>query len=225
VTTVLVADDQELIRAGLVTILSKHGFDVVAVADGSEAVARATALRPEVAVLDVRMPGLDGVAATRAITALPEPTPKVLILTTFALDDYLFRALRHGAAGFLLKRTADQTLVPAIRAVLRGDAFIEPHMTRRLVDAHPLRSRAGTAPIELAALSDRELDVLVLLATGRSNAEIAATLVVEESTVKTHVHRVLTKLGVRSRVQAALWAYEHDIARLTAKRPRPGALP
>lgn len=212
-TVVLVADDQEMVRDGLTTILGRSGFDVVAVADGATAVERAGTMRPDVVVLDVRMPGLDGVAATQRITALPAPTPKVLILTTFAVDDYLIRALRHGASGFLLKRTADETLVPAIRAVLRGDAFVEPHMTRRLLEAGVAALPPLAPPPELDALSEREIEVLALLATGMSNSEIAGSLVVEESTVKTHVHRILWKLGVRSRVQAAVWAYEHGVAR------------
>jgi len=225
-TMVLVADDHELVRAGLATILGKHGFDVVAVPDGAAAVQQATILRPDVAVLDIRMPGLDGVIATQRITALPHPSPKVLILTTFAVEAYLFDALRHGASGFLLKRTADETLVPAIRAVLRGDAFIEPHMTRRLIETHGLDADAHAAPPrELDTLSHRELDVLVLLTSGLSNADIAATLVIEESTVKTHVHRVLAKLRLRSRVEAALWAYQHDVPRLALRRGRRRPLP
>jgi DNA-binding NarL/FixJ family response regulator len=204
---VVIADDQPLMRAGFRTVLEATGaIEVVAEAgDGEEAIAAARAHDPDVVLMDIRMPKLDGIEATRAL-----PRHRVLILTTFGLDEYIVEALRAGASGFLLKDARPQELVGAVRAVAAGDAVLSAQVTRRLLDqvAHRL-----PAPVErdggaLAALTDRELEVLRLLAGGRSNAEIAAALVVSEATVKSHVSNLLGKLGLRDRVQAVILAYE-----------------
>jgi len=221
---VLVVDDQELVRAGFCVILDNaDGICVVGeAADGAAALAQAEALRPDVVLMDVRMPGMDGLEATRKLTAVSgadgEPggghVPKVVILTTFDLDDYVYEALRAGATGFLLKDSPRADLIAAVRAAAGGDALLAPSVTRRLIEAFARRpAEVAPAPSRLAALTARERDVLLLLARGRSNAEIAAALFVSEATVKTHVGNLLAKLGLRDRVQAVILAYETGIVR------------
>jgi DNA-binding NarL/FixJ family response regulator len=217
---VLVVDDQELVRAGFCVILDNaDGIAVVGeAADGSAALAQAEALRPDVVLMDVRMPGMDGLEATRKLTAGGGPgggrVPKVVILTTFDLDDYVYEALRAGATGFLLKDSPRADLIAAVRAAAGGDALLAPSVTRRLIEAFARRpAEVAPAPSRLAALTARERDVLLLLARGRSNAEIAAALFVSEATVKTHVGNLLAKLGLRDRVQAVILAYETGIVR------------
>jgi DNA-binding NarL/FixJ family response regulator len=207
---VVVADDQELVRAGFCVILeAADGIAVVGeAATGAEAVALADRLRPDVVLMDVRMPELDGLAATLLITATPL-APKVVMLTTFDLDDYVYAALRAGASGFLLKDSPRADLIAAIRAAAAGDALLAPSVTRRLIEAFARRpAETSPSPAQLASVTARERDVLMLLARGRSNAEIAAALVVSEATVKTHVGSLLAKLGLRDRVQAVILAYE-----------------
>jgi DNA-binding NarL/FixJ family response regulator len=210
---VLVVDDQALVRAGFRMILdAEDDLEVVGeAADGLEALDAIVATRPDVVLMDVRMPRLDGVEATGRIAGLGLPTPpRVVILTTFDLDEYVFAALRNGASGFLLKDTPPDTLLDAIRAVARGDALLAPSVTRRLIEDFVHRPRAApmAAPRGLADLTERELEVLRLLARGLSNAEIATSLYLGETTVKTHVGRVLAKLALRDRVQAVVLAYE-----------------
>lgn len=211
---VLVADDQTLVRTGFRVILEAEGdIEVVAEADtGTEAVRQARLAAPDVILMDIRMPELDGLAAAEQILAQPDP-PTIVVLTTFDQNEYVYRALRAGAAGFLLKDAPSTRLIAAVRAAATGDSLIEPSITRRLVErfAAPPPAPAGP-PAELAALTERERDVLRLIAGGRSNAEIAAELVVAETTVKTHVARILTKLGVRDRVQAVVLAYRTGFA-------------
>jgi DNA-binding NarL/FixJ family response regulator len=211
---VLVVDDQTLVRTGLSAILStEDGIDVVGeAADGAEAVELARRLRPDVVLMDIRMPVLDGVAATRQLAAEPEPGPRVLILTTFDLDELVHAALEAGASGFLLKDSPPDELVRGIRVVAAGEALLAPSVTRRLI-AHVtgLRTTSGTSQVAreaVARLTDRERDVLRLIARGLSNVEIAQSMYVTESTVKTHVGRIFTKLAVRERVQAAVTAYD-----------------
>jgi DNA-binding NarL/FixJ family response regulator len=220
VIRVVLADDQDLVRAGFRVILeSEPGVRVVAeAADGAGAVAAVAAHRPDVVCLDVQMPGVDGLEAARRITAGPNP-PAVLVLTTFDTDEYLFDALAAGASGFLLKNASPEKLIEAVRTVARGDALLAPDVTRRVI------SRATTASVPvvdetvpaadttLAGLTERETEVLRLLGRGLSNAEIAGQLFVGEATVKTHVSNVLQKLGVRDRIQAVVWAYEHGVVR------------
>jgi DNA-binding NarL/FixJ family response regulator len=208
VTSVLVADDQELVRTGLCTILERSGLDVLGeAADGRAALHEARRLRPDVVLMDVRMPVMDGIAATRELVAgRPEGHPRVLVLTTFDLDEYVFEALRAGASGFLLKDAPPERLVAAIHAVRDGEALLAPQITRRLVERFALPARP--APAGLDELTAREREVLTLVARGLSNAEIAERLVLTLPTVKTHVSRVLMKLGLRDRVQAVVLAYE-----------------
>lgn len=207
---VLIADDHSAIRAGLRMILdAADGIEVVGeAADGDVAVAQARALRPDVVLMDVRMPGVDGIAATARITA--DGVAKVLILTTFDLDEYVFRTLRAGASGFVLKSVSGQDLVASVRAVAAGDGVLAPEVTRKVIDAFAAAPSAPAhrEPDGLADLTERELEVLECLGDGLSNAQIAGRLFIGETTVKTHVSRVLTKLGVRSRVQAAILARE-----------------
>jgi DNA-binding NarL/FixJ family response regulator len=207
---VLVADDQELVRAGFCVILEAAGFTVAGeAADGAEAVALAASERPDVVLMDVRMPVMDGLEATRRIAASGAGAPKVVILTTFDLDDYVYEALRAGASGFLLKDAPRADLVAAIRVAAAGDALLAPSVTRRLIEAFAARPAAvAPSPSRLASLTPRERDILMLVARGRSNTEIASDLVVSEATVKTHVGHLLAKLGLRDRVQAVILAYE-----------------
>ncbi|MEU2252115.1 response regulator transcription factor [Nocardia xishanensis] len=205
---VLIADDHGAIRAGLRMILdSAEGIEVIGeAADGDIAVAQAKALRPDVVLMDVRMPGVDGLTATERIIA--DELARVLVLTTFDLDEYVFRALRAGASGFVLKSTSGQALVDAVRAVDAGDGVLAPEVTRAVIAAFAssVAHAEPVAPDGFADLTEREREVLDCLGDGLSNAQIAARLFIGETTVKTHVSRVLTKLGVRSRVQAAILA-------------------
>jgi DNA-binding NarL/FixJ family response regulator len=215
---VLVADDQELVRGGFRLILEAAGFAVVGEApDGAVAVELAALHRPDVVLMDIRMPVMDGLEATRLITSSGVSTgvsggvgtPKVVILTTFDLDDYVYEALRAGASGFLLKDAPRADLITAVRVAAAGDALLAPSVTRRLIEAFALRSAsASPAPSRLASLTPRERDILRLIARGNSNQEIARELVVTEATVKTHVGHLLAKLGLRDRVQAVILAYE-----------------
>jgi DNA-binding NarL/FixJ family response regulator len=216
VIRVLIADDQAMVREGLSVLLNAQpDIEVAAAAaDGQEAVRRAAEARPDVVLMDVRMPVLDGLEATRLIVGGGAATPKVLVLTTFDLDEYVYEALRAGASGFLLKDASGQQLAEAVRVVAAGDALLAPSVTRRLI-AEFSRLGAPRAPSRrrLEQLTERETEVLALVATGRSNAEIAARLVVAEQTVKTHVGRILAKLGVRDRTQAVVFAYETGLVR------------
>jgi DNA-binding NarL/FixJ family response regulator len=209
---VLVADDQELVRAGFCVILdAADGISVVGeAANGSEAVAAVAAKQPDVVLMDIRMPGMDGLEATRQITsASGQDGPKVVILTTFDLDDYVYAALRAGACGFLLKDAPRHDLIAAVRAAAAGDALLAPSVTKLLIEAFARKPPATTpSPSRLASLTARERDILLLLARGRSNAEIAGDLFVGEATVKTHIGHLLAKLGLRDRVQAVILAYE-----------------
>ena len=209
---VLVADDEELVRTGLRLILSaEEDIEVVGEAsDGSRAIAAVAELSPDVALLDIRMPGIDGLEATRRIVAGPGST-RVLILTTFDLDEYVNEALLSGASGFLLKDAPASQLANAVRAAAAGDAVLAPSVTRRVI-AELTRRAPRPGPQALAGLTARERDVLQQMAQGMSNAEIAAALLIGEGTVKTHVARVLTKLGVRDRVQAVVLAHRAGIA-------------
>ena len=208
---VLVADDQELIRTGFRMILdAQNGIEVVGEAiDGSDAIRQFDRLHPDVVVMDVRMPHTDGIEAARRITAA-DPAARVLILTTFDLDEYVYDALRAGASGFLLKDRPSEELVAAVRVVATGEALLAPSVTRRLIEEFAKRSPVSS-DASLRELTDRERDVLVLMAKGMSNAEIARSLFVAETTVKTHVGRVLHKLGLRDRAQAVVLAYESGL--------------
>jgi DNA-binding NarL/FixJ family response regulator len=213
---VLLVDDQELIRTGLRLFLgTQDGIDVVGEAqDGEEAVVRAAELRPDVVVMDIRMPILDGVAATTRLTAPGrDHTPRVLILTTFDLDEYVYGALRAGAAGFLLKDAPRHSLLEAIRVVAAGDALLSPTVTRRLIQEFAARPSVAVSPSPLLdSLTPREREVLVLVARGLTNGEIAEELVVTEATVKSHLGRVLAKLNARDRVQLVIFAYANGVA-------------
>jgi DNA-binding NarL/FixJ family response regulator len=214
---VAIVDDQHLVRAGFRMILeAEPDLEVVGEAgDGIAAVDLVRRERPDVVLLDVRMPHRDGIDATRDIVRAELPT-RVIILTTFDLDEYVFAALRAGASGFLLKDTPPEELVAAVRTVADGAALLDPQVTRRVVAAFVAGAAPGAVmpePPALASLTDREREVLVLIARGHANAEIAAMLVVSETTVKTHVGRILAKLQLRDRVQAVVYAYEHGVVR------------
>jgi DNA-binding NarL/FixJ family response regulator len=212
----LVADDQELVRAGLVAVLATQpDLAVVAeAADGHQAVDEARRHRPDVALMDIRMPHLDGIGATRQITADPRLPTRVLVLTTFDLDEYVMAALRVGASGFLLKDAPRETLYTAVRTVAAGEALLAPSVTRRLIEQH-LRLDAPPAGLtdRLAGLTEREREVLTLLARGLTNDEIAAALHLGEPTVRTHVGRVYAKVDARDRAQAVVFAYESGLVR------------
>ncbi|GGN50776.1 DNA-binding NarL/FixJ family response regulator [Actinoplanes campanulatus] len=209
---VLLADDHAAVRAGM-RLMLEEATDIEIVgeaADGAVAVRQASALRPDVVLMDIRMPGTDGIRATHEITAAGHAD--VLVLTTFDLDDYLFGALRAGAAGFLLKSVEPSTLIDAVRRIAAGDGILAPEVTRRLLSAFAETPAPNTAPAALDHLTDREHDVLAALGRGLSNADLAGELAITEATAKTHVSRVLAKLGCTSRVQAAILAKEAGIA-------------
>jgi DNA-binding NarL/FixJ family response regulator len=219
---VVIADDHALVRAGFRMILTANGITVVAeAADGVEAVEAVERTEPDVVLMDIRMPRLDGLEATQRIVTGATGDPRVIILTTFDFDQYVYRALTVGASGFLLKDVTPEYLVTAVRLVRSGDALLAPSITHRLVAKY---ARAAAPGLEqhhdLRTLTPRELEVLSLLARGQSNAEIAGTLFLSEATVKTHVARVLGKLRLRDRVQAVIAAYETGLVRAAAEPPR-----
>jgi DNA-binding NarL/FixJ family response regulator len=210
---VLLVDDDDLMRAGLRAVLSSDDTiePVGEASDGREAVQRVIELRPDVVLMDVRMPDLDGIAATREVLSVA-PESKVVILTTFEDDEYVFGALNVGASGFLLKRTRPEDLIAAIHTIAAGDSLLSPSVTRRVIDRMAGQAVPKATGERLQVLTSREREVLELVARGLSNTEIAAELVIEESTVKTHVRRVLMKLEARDRVQAVIFAYESGLA-------------
>ena len=210
---VLLADDQPVVRAGIIQLLgTQRDLEVVAEAeDGCQAVSRAAEFRPDVVIMDVRMPRLDGIAATRQVVAqVPDP-PRVLLLTTFDLDEYVFDGLLAGASGFLLKHAPPEEIVLAVRAAAAGDALVSPAPMRRLVE-HFVRGRPRATP-DLRQLTEREREVLLLMVRGLSNAAIARVLVIGETTAKTHVTRILAKLGLRDRAHAVVYGYETGLVR------------
>lgn len=213
--TVAIADDQAIVRAGLSVILEQSGdIHVVGEArDGHEAVALVKDQRPDVICMDIRMPGLDGISATRAITADPANTTNVLVVTTFDLDDYVFGALEAGAAGFLLKGADEATLLGSIRSVARGDGTLDQRLTRRVLTEFANRkSQPGRIPTPPSVpLTTRELEILSLLSEGLSNQEIAERLFIEPTTVKYHLAGILTKTGARDRLQAVVWAFQNGV--------------
>jgi DNA-binding NarL/FixJ family response regulator len=214
VIRILLADDQDLVREGLRMLLdAEPDLEVVGeAADGQQALAQARALDPDVLLMDVRMPELDGIEATRRLVQVGSRA-RVLVLTTFDLDEYVYRALRAGASGFLLKDASREQLTGAVRTVASGDALLAPAVTRRLIEDFCRRPQPGALPDSAAALSSRELDVLRLLARGLSNAEIATQLYLSEATVKSHVARILHKLNLRDRAQTIVYAYESGLVR------------
>jgi DNA-binding NarL/FixJ family response regulator len=211
VIRLLLVDDEELVRSGLRMILQSSGdIEVVAeAADGAQAVEQVRRHRPDVVLMDIRMPTMDGLAAARELTALPDP-PKIIVLTTFELDEYVHTALRHGAVGFLLKDTPPRDLIQAVRTVAAGNAMLSPTVIKRLIAEFALRggAQALRARQQLDALTEREREVVVAVAQGLSNAEIGRRLFMSEATVKAHVSRVLAKLGMSNRVQAAILAHD-----------------
>jgi DNA-binding NarL/FixJ family response regulator len=211
---VLLVDDDDLMRAGLRSVLSSD--DTIEVSgeagDGGEALDRVRETQPHVVLMDIRMPGVDGISATREVLA-GSPDVKVVVLTTFEDDDYIFDALSAGASGFLLKRTKPEELISAIHAVADGDSLLSPSVTRRVIDRMATQPVAGLSGARLEKLTPREREVLELIGRGLSNREIAESFVIEESTVKTHVKRILMKLGLRDRVQAVIFAYETGVIR------------
>ncbi|GAA5016139.1 response regulator [Actinopolymorpha pittospori] len=218
---VLLVDDQALLRAGVRMILENtDDMDVVGeAADGAEATTMAAQVAPDVVLMDIRMPDIDGVEATRRIRAAQPDGPRILVLTTFDLDEYVYTALRAGASGFILKDTLAPDLLSAIRAVARGDAIVAPAVTRRLIERH-IGTNDSPLPltdVELRVLTEREREVLELIARGLSNAEIAGALHLTEGTVKGHVSRILTKLSLRDRVQAIVFAYECGLVRASTR--------
>jgi DNA-binding NarL/FixJ family response regulator len=215
-TTVAIVDDQTLVRSGLHSILEKQSdLEVVWEAgDGSAALELCRSHRPDVVLMDIRMPGMDGLEATKYLLSGPPPVPRVLVITTFDLDEYVYAALKAGASGFLLKDASPEDLVAAVRAVATGDAPLAPQVTRRLIQEFVTRPRpTDQAHPALADLTERETEVLGALARGLSNAEIAEQLYLSEATVKAHVTRLLSKLGLRDRLQAAVFAYESGVVR------------
>jgi DNA-binding NarL/FixJ family response regulator len=213
---VLLADDQALVRSGFRALLdARDDIEVIGeTGSGEEAVAQARALQPDVVLMDIRMPGLDGLEATRQIAADPRlAAVRVVILTTFGLDEYLFDALRYGASGFLVKDTEPADLVTAVRVVAAGDALISPGMTRRLVEEFAARAKPSRAASELAVLTGREREVLILVAGGLTNDEIGGRLYMSPATARTHVSRAMTKLGARDRTQLVVLAYETGLVR------------
>ena len=218
---ILLADDQPVVRAGLTQLLgTQPDFEVVAEAeDGRHAVALATELRPDVVVMDVRMPRLDGIAATRQLVALNPDPPRVMLLTTFDLDEYVFDGLLAGASGFLLKHAPPEEIVLAVRAAAAGNALVSPAPMRRLVE-HFARGRPQ-ATADLGQLTEREREVLLLMVRGLSNAAIARALVIGETTAKTHVTRILTKLRLRDRAHAVVYGYETGLVRPGEQAVRP----
>jgi DNA-binding NarL/FixJ family response regulator len=213
--TIVLADDQPLVRGGFRMILEAEGdIRVIGEAgDGQEAVVVTQRVRPDVVLMDVQMPKLDGLEATRRITQDERVRSSVLMLTTFERDDYIFEALRAGASGFLLKNAAPEELVRAVRIVATGEALLAPSITRRVIEDYATRSTPPRQDTGLDDLTERELEVLRLLATGKSNAELAAQLYLGEGTVKTHISHVLGKLGLRDRVQAVVFAYETGLVK------------
>lgn len=210
-TTVLLADDEELIRSGMAVIIDADPRMTVVgqAADGVEAVSEARRLRPDVVLMDVRMPRVDGIEATRQILRMMDRPPKIIVVTTFDNDDYVYGALRAGADGFLLKRTRPADLVDAIGVVAAGDALLYPAAVRKLAAGH----HGGREDATAVTLTERESEVLRMMTTGLSNAEIAAQLYVSSETVKSHVAKILAKLAVRDRTQAVIWAYESGFVR------------
>ncbi|WP_420120848.1 response regulator [Nakamurella sp.] len=210
---VLLADDQHLVRTGFRLILSAEpDIEVVGEAgNGNDTVRSARRLRPDVTLMDVRMPGLDGIAATRQLAGQTPPPTRVLVLTTFDVDSYVYDALRAGASGFLLKNAPPEELVRAIRLIAAGGALLDPAVTLRVIEEFSRAPERPQPPADLRRLTEREREVLLLLARGLSNAEIAAALVVSEATVKSHVARLLAKLALRDRAQAIVFAYEHGL--------------
>ena len=207
---VLIADDQALVRTGFRVILdAEPDFEVVGESpDGRAAIEDAARLRPDVVLMDIRMPNLDGIEATRRIVAAGNPGPRILILTTFDLDEYVYEALRAGAGGFLLKDAGVEELLHAVRVVAAGDALLSPSITRRLIADYARRPPASEQPAALAELTPRELEVLRFVARGLSNSDIARRLVLSEATIKTHVARIFQKLDLHDRAQAVVVAYE-----------------
>ena len=216
---ILVVDDQPIVRSGLVTMLgTQPDLEVVAEAgDGATAVRQAARLRPDVVVMDIRMPGLDGIEATRQVRALSPNPPRVVLLTTFDLDEYVFDGLRAGASGFLVKHATPEEILIGIRAAAEGDALVSPAPMRRLIE-HFVHTQPPT-PADLTRLTNREREVLLLMARGLSNTDIARSLVISESTVKTHTTRVLDKLQLRDRAQAVVYGYETGLVRPGEGRP------
>jgi DNA-binding NarL/FixJ family response regulator len=209
----VIADDQGIVRGGLRMILAAAGLDVVGeAADGRAAIDLVATLKPDVVLMDIRMPVLDGIEATRRIVR-DQPAVRILILTTYGADEYVYEALRAGAAGFLLKMDSPPRLVDAVRVVAAGEALLAPEITRRLIDRYVQEARTGAPSPRLADLTAREREVLGLIARGMSNLEIARELYLGEGTVKSHVVRILAKLGVRDRVQAVVFAYENGVVR------------
>ena len=222
-TRVLIADDQALVRGGLRMILeAQQDVEIAGEAEnGDAALELVRRARPDVVLMDIRMPGTDGLEATRRLMAMGAPVPRVIILTTFDLDEYVYEALRTGASGFLLKSARPDELVAAVRAAAAGETLLAPQITRRLIEAFVRRPPIGThTAAELESLTKRELEVLRHIACGRSNSEIARLLYVSDETVKTHASRVFMKLGVRDRTQAVILAYEYGVVEPAAHANR-----
>jgi len=220
---VLLVDDQEMVRAGFAMILDAHpDIEVVGEAgDGEQAIAESDRLAPDVIVMDIQMPNLDGVSATRAILGERQEAPRVLVVTTFDIDEYIYEALRAGASGFLLKNAPPEELVQAIRVVAAGDSLLAPKVTKRVIEAFCQRPNPTAPPTELKELTAREREVLELVARGLSNSEIAERLFVGHGTVKTHVGRILMKLHLNDRIQAVVLAYETGLITPGQSTPPP----